>query len=284
MHKLLWILVILAALSSCRHKNENLHNAKDSIQGSDTSLTNRKLGFMDCNAVIVGEGVRLRATPETKGEVLEKLNTGTLLKIIRAGDKKVLMGNPDQCNSDGFFWYEVMESGGKRGWVFGEFIYPLVISGRNDDDLDSNLRKLMVRSFMFGEKWYQVGIARSGYRSFVTPGNDSLCVEYLMPFFWQKDQGTILPVKYFTNPRNKLRMVDLTREQNYFRFTVGGMFDDKLTGFRSEGEVLLWAMARELAIDGQEPFTYILEVKPAQSFFSVSPAAPGKALPPGRIK
>jgi hypothetical protein len=29
-----------------------------------------------------------------------------------------------------------MEAGGKRGWVYGEFLYELVIRGRNDDILD----------------------------------------------------------------------------------------------------------------------------------------------------
>ncbi|HRZ42003.1 MAG TPA: SH3 domain-containing protein [Bacteroidales bacterium] len=265
------VLITIFLLSACRHKNENLQNKADSLKGADSALVNRKLGYMDCNAMIVGEGVRLRATPDTRGEVIEKLNTGVLLKIIRNGEKKVLMGDPDPCNTDGFYWYEVMEPGGKRGWIYGAFMYPLVIPGRNDENLQEPLRKLMAAQFPFKNGTYRIGLARSGYRSYVSPAGDSLCVDYILPFFWLPDQGTGFPLRYVKSAKKNIRMLDLTKEQNYFRLTEGGVFDDKLTGFSARQNTLRLNMNRELQVDGTDPFTYTLEIKPGQGVFTITP-------------
>lgn len=271
MRYLFLISISLILVSACRHKNESLHNPADSLKGADSALAGRKLGYMDCNAIVVGEGVRLRATPDTKGEVVEKLNTGVLLKIIRNDGKKVLMGNPDPCNADGFYWHEVMEPGGKRGWIYGAFIYPLVIAGRNDENLQEPLKKLMSAEFRFDNNSYRIGLARSGFRNYVSPAGDSLCVDYLLPFFWLADQGTGFPLRYVRSAKKNVRMLDLTNEQNYFRFTEGGVFDDKLTSFSAQHNTLLFSMNRELQVDGVEPFAYTLEIKPGQGAFTITP-------------
>jgi hypothetical protein len=269
---LILIPVAVILLSGCTHKNEKLNVQNDSAASLDSSFLNRKLGFMDCNAVVVGEGVRLRTGPDAKAEVIEKLNTGVLVKIIRSGEKKVLMGGTGKCNPDGFVWYEVLESAGKRGWIYGEFIYPMVVKGRNDEDLSENLKKWLDVKCPFGNLNYMTGLARSNYRFFIKPDGDTLCLEYLLPFFWLPDQGTIFPFRFFQNKKNKVRMLDMTKEQNYFRFTMGGMFDDKLTGYKMTENIFQLSMNRELKVDGVEPFGYSLDIKQAEGYFSISPS------------
>lgn len=281
MHKILLVVFGALLLMSCRQKNETLHPGADSLSaGADSLALNRKLVFLDCNAMVVGEGVRMRETPDTRAEVVEKLNTGVLLKIIRTGDKKVLMGNPERCNPDGHFWYEVMESGGKKGWIYGEFLYPLIIKGRNDQELHAGLQSMTSRKYMFGEQWYQIGFAASGYRQFITPVNDTLCVDYIMPFLYADNEGVTYPLRFLPNKKNRIHMEDLTKDMGYLRFTNGGRFDDKVSAFRMLEDELQITIERELAVDGVEPFPYTLCIKAADGYFYATPSDPGKVFLP----
>lgn len=262
-------------LISCRQKHESLDPDADSLLVVPDSVDMlRKLVFQDCNAIVVGEGVRLRSAPDTKAEVVEKLNTGTLLKIIKPGDKRVLLGAPDNCNPDGYFWYEVIEAGGKRGWIYGEFIYHLMIKGRNDDELDPVQRRLFAASFSFNSDDFSFGYARSGLRTAQYEDGDHKCLSYLMPFLYSNSGGTVHPLKFTANRNNNIHMPDLTKEKGYFRFTVGGILDDQLIGYRMYSDFLQLTLSRDM--DDDEPYLYTLNLKPSSGVFTATPADPGK--------
>lgn len=282
--KQLPFLIFLAMISfACKQKNESLTPAQDTLNVLADSIKGRKLVFQDCNAIVVGEGVRLRSAPDVKAEVVEKLNTGTLLKIIKRGDKKVHLGQLNVCDADGFYWFEVMESGGKRGWIYGEFLYELVIRGRNDDILEETDHKLMGKTFRFNDKIYRVGYAnavRTGIVEQVGAANDTICIEYLMPFLYQESEGQVYPLKFSPNKRNRFPMTSLTRDMAYFQLSIGGRFDDYLDAFRMAENELQLTIARDMEEEGEDPFLYTLLIKAATGHFTATPADPGKEYIP----
>jgi hypothetical protein len=276
------LLIVMAALTivGCKQKNESLHENADTLAGAALAHDSaRRLVYQDCNAIVVGEGVRLRSEPDTKADVVEKLNTGTLLKIIRSGDKKVVMGKGDQCNPDGFFWYEVIESGGKKGWIYGEFIYRLIIKGRNDENLDDLQAKLFSRQYMFREQWYGLGYAVATRPAKYDEEEDTVCVDYVIPFFYNEKEGVVYPFKFMPNKKNKVLMYDLTKEKGYFQFAWGSYHDDYLWGYRMLDDELQLTMAREIDFD-EEPFLYTLIIRQGTGIFTATPADPGKEYLP----
>ncbi len=279
-----WLFVVLFVfLISCRHKNESLQPVADTSQTfADTIQPGRKLAFRECNALVVGEGVRLRSAPDITSEVVEKLNTGALLRIIRSGDSKVLLGPHDPCNPDGFSWCEVIGSGGERGWIYGEFIFRLVIKGRNDSLLDNLQLKLFKRHYKFNEQWYRMGFA-TALRSAVFPKGDTACVRYLIPFMYLEQEGIAYPLKFFPNKKNIVNMATLTKEQGYFQFTRGGLHDDSLDAYRMLDDELQLTLARQSDPE-EDPFRYTLVMKPATGFFSVIPTDPGREYLPSKQK
>jgi hypothetical protein len=280
MKQVVFILLAVIVLFGCRQKNESLHENQDSLNGNGLANDSaRRLVYQDCNAIVVGEGVRLRAQPDTKGEVIEKLNTGTLLKIIRSGDKKVIMGKSDQCNPDGFYWYEVLESGGKRGWIYGEFIYRLIIKGRNDENLDDLQTKLFSRQYMYKTQWYGLGYAVATRPVKYDQEEDTVCVDYVMPFLFADKEGVVYPFKFIPNKKNKILMPDLTREKGYFQFAWGSYYDDYLWGYRMIDDELQLTLARELDFE-DEPFLYTLRIQQGTGIFTATPADPGKEYIP----
>jgi hypothetical protein len=283
--KQLPFLIFLVLISfACKQKNESLTPAQDTLNVPAEPIGGRKLVFQDCNAIIVGEGVRLRTSPDVKAEVVEKLNTGILLKIIKRGDKKVHLGQLNVCDPDGFYWYEVMEAGGKRGWVYGEFLYELVIRGRNDDILDETDQILMRSKFTFNDKLYGVGYAnavRTGIVEQVGAPNDTTCIEYLMPFLYQENEGQVYPLRFITNKRNRFPMTSLTRDMAYFQYSIGGRFDDYPDVFRMTDNELQITMVRDLEEEEEEDlFIYTLRIKAATGYFTATPADSGKEYRP----
>lgn len=275
------VLAIMAIilLAGCKQKHESLEDDADSLLiVADSIDMQRKLVFQDCNAIVVGEGVRLRSAPDTKAEVVEKLNTGRLLKIIKPGDKRVVLGTPDHCNPDGYFWYEVIEAGGNRGWIYGEFIYHLMIRGRNDAELDPVQRRLFAATFGFNDEDYNFGYARSGVRSVQYEDGSPFCVSYLMPFLYRSNTGNVYPLKFTANRKNTLHMPDITKEKGYFRFAVGGALDDQLIAYRMEKDVLQLTLGRDIGED--EQFIYTLNLRPSSGVFTATPADPGNEFLP----
>ncbi|MFY9224371.1 MAG: SH3 domain-containing protein [Blastocatellia bacterium] len=65
--------------------------------------------------VITASAVRVRSEPQTTAKEITKLSVGTVVKEIGKTEKKEKIGQ------DQDFWYQVVLSDGKQGWVFGGF-------------------------------------------------------------------------------------------------------------------------------------------------------------------
>lgn len=65
--------------------------------------------------IITASAVRVRSDPQTTAKEITKLAVGTVVKEIGKTEKKEKIGQ------DQDFWYQVLLSDGKQGWVFGGF-------------------------------------------------------------------------------------------------------------------------------------------------------------------
>ena len=72
-------------------------------------------------ALIIGDGVRVRATAGVKGQELAKLKTGDTVHILEVSNQKDGLGSDNMCDS--FPWIEVETAAKIRGWVFGKYVY-----------------------------------------------------------------------------------------------------------------------------------------------------------------
>ncbi|MBI4854443.1 MAG: SH3 domain-containing protein [Acidobacteria bacterium] len=65
--------------------------------------------------IITASAVRVRSNPQTSSQEITKLSVGTIVKEIEKSDRKEKIGQQED------FWYQVVLSDGKQGWVFGAF-------------------------------------------------------------------------------------------------------------------------------------------------------------------
>lgn len=65
--------------------------------------------------IITASAVRVRSDPQTTAKEITKLAVGTVVKEIGKTEKKEKIGQEQD------FWYQVVLSDGKQGWVFGGF-------------------------------------------------------------------------------------------------------------------------------------------------------------------
>ncbi len=272
---------IVLLFTGCRQKQEKISQDNDSIlDQNDTLPLSRNLVFMDFNAVSVGEGVRLRIAPDIKAEVVDKLNTGSLLKIIRKNNIKVSMGQVNECDPDGYFWYEVIASDGNRGWIYGEFIYKLIIPGRKHEMINDLTSELLKKSFNFSGKNFKMSFAEAE-RTMVYQGTykvDTMCVVYQMPLFYNDQEGVVYPLQYFRNRKNRIDMDGLTTDKGYYQMLLDGRYDDFIDAFRMTDNELQLTIARDFFDD--DPFRYTLIIKYESGIFTATPADPGKEFLP----
>lgn len=71
-------------------------------------------------ASLIGEirvdGVKLRKNPETKSDVIRKLKSGLLVKILERSDKRYSISNMYE------YWYKVQLPDGEEGWMYGFYL------------------------------------------------------------------------------------------------------------------------------------------------------------------
>lgn len=68
--------------------------------------------------IITASAVRVRSNPQTSSTEITKLSVGTVVKEIGKSERKEKVGQQED------FWYQVVLSDGKQGWVFGAFTDP----------------------------------------------------------------------------------------------------------------------------------------------------------------
>ena len=72
--------------------------------------------------VIVGDGVRIRETPDLGGKVVGTLNSGELVSVDDETEQHFTISNGKMKAGAGYKWMKVRTESGLTGWAFGEYV------------------------------------------------------------------------------------------------------------------------------------------------------------------
>jgi hypothetical protein len=279
--------LVLLLATGCGSKHESTETPADTTFTPLDSLTiSQGLTYRDCDAVVVGEGVRLRSAPGVRSEVLDNLHTGVLLKIVGKSEQKESLERYNVCDPEGFHWYEVITSRGSKGWVYGEFVYELLHPGKVAELIPMMSHglapKLINRQYMYQEKWFRMGFARAKKTSVQQEEDlppDTLCVTFLFPYFYHDAEGVVYPWRFVPNRKNDIRMYGLVTDKKFFQLSTDGVYNDMPDSHNMMGDILQLTIARDDHYD-DDPFRYTLLVKKEGEHFIVTPADAGKEYLP----
>lgn len=76
----------------------------------------------DKTRMTLGAGVRVRTQPKATAKEVTRLQIGTLVRELEKNVQSEFLGDKRD------YWYKVVLSDGKQGWVFGSFIEPVALS------------------------------------------------------------------------------------------------------------------------------------------------------------
>ncbi|OHD11127.1 MAG: hypothetical protein A2Y41_01665 [Spirochaetes bacterium GWB1_36_13] len=123
--------------------------------------------------VIAGNKVRMRSEPSLSGKILKELFIGEVVFILNQSEKTERI---DKNRQFSYYWYEVKTAEGKRGWIFGQFVY------RYQDK--KNAKMLIENST------YRIEIFKEEEFCPDMPDNPA----YSMPFLCKNDESFCIPL------------------------------------------------------------------------------------------
>lgn len=100
--------------------------------------------------IVVGDDVRVRSNPSIKGTVVTSLKAGTVVRVTEKTDNRDKFLQGDEF---GFYWYNAVLPGGKKGWIYGKFLYQMNGDRFADDPA------IFANPLKIGGKLYYFGIA-----------------------------------------------------------------------------------------------------------------------------
>jgi len=190
------------------------------------------------NGIIVGENVRLRSGPNLQSKIMGGLNTGLLVDIVDETTKRVSIGK-GTCEDYGYKWYKVRTSTNQLGWVYGKFIYQIVVfdgedyeNGWADELVD---KELNVKGTTFK---YSYALDCS------YPPDDSLgltgCDDLTLPVLYQTDKKVAYPIKYYGSEDGWSANLPYSKERNWLLLMSGeGGYDAISDVSISNGSIVL---------------------------------------------
>jgi hypothetical protein len=100
--------------------------------------------------LVAGDKVRVRKTPTASAAVVTEVNAGLIVRVI---EKTAVRDTFLPGDSFGFYWYHCALSDGKKGWIYGKFLYQM-----NDDSFVTD-KSLIGKEFIIERKKYIFGVA-----------------------------------------------------------------------------------------------------------------------------
>lgn len=108
--------------------------------------------------LVTGKNVRVRSAPGIKAPVVTEVNAGLVVQVLSKTVKRDIFLPGD---SYGYFWYEASLPSGKKGWIYGKFLYNM--NGDNfavDGEVFAGTYIIAGKKYLFGiavEEAYPVG-------------------------------------------------------------------------------------------------------------------------------
>jgi uncharacterized protein YgiM (DUF1202 family) len=135
--------------------------------------------------IVAGDNVKVRIKASVQGSVVDTVNAGTVVRVVSKTDVRDKFLEGDQF---GFFWYNAVLPNGKKGWIYGKFLYQM--NGQNsvkDPELFS-------KPFIINGKEYYFGVAQEEAYPVSDDTGLTGSVIHSLPFFIEdgKTEGLLL--------------------------------------------------------------------------------------------
>ncbi len=239
-----FVLMILGCGNRGNHENMDQNGNEDQeelpLLDSVTELT-----YAQCNAIIVGEGVRIRSNPNLKAEITDKCVTGDLVRIVKSSDERMVIdkgGSP--CDQYGYYWYEVITADGQKGWVYGKFVYNIITKGKRAEAYAKKMNEMMDKSLLVNNEPWFIGFAHDNSYPVIGEQGLSGCDDFYMVYLYQKQRKKVQPVKFMQEKDDGIIM-ETTRENNWMLFTQSEGFEDVIHAFHIESPNVFITIQRQ---------------------------------------
>ncbi len=143
--------------------------------------------YEDYDAITIGNGLKLRNKPSADSEIIKRFDTGELIEILSKTDKREKLTKGNSCDDYGYYWYQVHDSKGNGGFLYGKFIYKIQKPKNNDNVYN--------KYYKFGNKQYKLNYAHDlSYGPSDSTGLTG-CDMFYLPFFYNGG-NKVRPIYY----------------------------------------------------------------------------------------
>jgi hypothetical protein len=152
------------------------------------SLFSMNLSAFDGDSWIVsGDNVRVRSKASAQASIVDSVKAGTVVRVVSKTDKRDKFLEKDEY---GFFWYNAVLPNGKKGWIYGKFLYQM-----NGDRFTTD-PTIFAKAFTINGKEYYFGIAEEEAAPVFDeetgmPGSEI----HALPFFVEEGKSEALLLK-----------------------------------------------------------------------------------------
>ncbi len=159
--------------------------------------------------VVTGDRVILRSRPSAKSAGIMELNSGRLVQVVNKTKErdKFLPGD-----NFGFFWYEAVLKNGKKGWIYGKFLYQM----NGDRFAAEGSASVFYNPYKIGGKSYLFGIAVEDAYPVSDDKGLSGSIIHAIPFFAEEGGDTAL---FFKTEKIHTYMDEDLKFPYFFRLT-----------------------------------------------------------------
>lgn len=162
---------------------------------SDAKTCNEKISKIpvnECNAMILGDTVKIYEEPGKSLNRIEFYNIHTIAKIIEKTSQRIVLDSVVSiCDKYGYFWYNIETPDGLTGWVYGKDIFEF---SKNTESTPHYM--LVGKQFSLNNKYFYFGIADDVSYPAVDSKGITGCENFSFPFFFTPDDAGIYPLKF----------------------------------------------------------------------------------------
>ncbi|MEM7101985.1 MAG: SH3 domain-containing protein [Bacteroidota bacterium] len=151
----------------------------------------------DFEAIVIGDCVRFRSSPNRASGVAYTSNFGDLVHVLDISEDRESISDDPLCDSYGYHWYNTTGANDKEGWVFGKFLYVRPQTGQLfSTEMEKWVSRVSDKEYELNGTNYRFDFAID--QSIGSSDEDGLtgCDQYAFPVFYEKGSPKIQFVKY----------------------------------------------------------------------------------------
>ncbi len=241
-------LILLLSVLLCYNCGDNNSTSKRNRAATQPIGADKKeekpkaektLSFENFHAFTVGNGVRVRAEDNAKSEKVTELKNGTLLTIVGETERRTL-STKTECDRNGYSWFNVVTSGGHKGWIFGKYVYKIEKRGK------SGISSYVGATYKFNDEPYIFGVGKDQSMPMTDEVGLTGCDDYLLPFFYKEGEATITAINAKDHEKTTYQLAK--NANNYWELTASDGRVDKINSILQ----ILYGVRLNFSVDYQE--------------------------------